>query len=172
MQISLHHLNQAKDQQMELSETIPPDSLAVKVPGLIRLEPVKVTAQVLKLDSHLIEVKAEQSTHATLTCSRCLSEIEIPVQTEWVEQFTDVENQAGETEEHEIHLIEGNILDLTPYIREALLLSIPLAPVCREDCKGLCPKCGVNKNTDACECRIESIDPRLAKLQELLNKDR
>lgn len=167
MLISLQKLNRETDQRLTFSETIPMDSLLQEVPGLIRLEPVQVKAQVYKLDPHLIEADVEQSTRATLTCSRCLTEMEIPVNVRWAEKFTDVEHRAGETEEREIHFVDSE-LDLTPYVREALLLALPFAPVCREDCKGLCPKCGINRNAESCGCQIESIDPRLAKLQELL----
>ena len=56
---------------------------------------------------------------------------------------------------------------MTPYIREAVLLELPYAPVCREDCKGLCPVCGVDRNRESCSCNTERIDPRLAVLKEL-----
>ncbi|SEN15557.1 YceD family protein [Lihuaxuella thermophila] len=167
MLISLQKLNQEADQRLTFNETIQMDSLLKEVPGLIRLEPVQVKGQVVKLDSHLIEADVEQSTRAALTCSRCLTETEVPVNVRWTERFTDVEHLAGEAEEREIHFVD-NELDLTPYVREALLLALPYAPVCREDCKGLCPKCGINRNAESCECQIEAIDPRLAKLQELL----
>lgn len=171
MQISLQKLNQEKEQRLTLHETIPVDSLQAEIPELIRIEPLDVKAQVVKLDPHLIEVDADQSTRATFNCSRCLGEYEAPVTAHWEEQFTDVEHRAQETEEQEIHFVEGNVVDLTPFIREALILNIPFAPVCREDCKGLCPKCGTNKNQAVCDCVTESIDPRLAKLQELLKQD-
>jgi uncharacterized protein len=95
-----------------------------------------------------------------------------PIQASWIEHFTDEAHRAVETEEQEIHLIKGSVLDLTPYIREAVLLQVPYIPVCREDCQGLCPKCGINKNTDACNCQIEVIDPRLAALQDFFDQDK
>jgi uncharacterized protein len=171
MQISLQRLNQEKDHQLMVSELISMDSLQAEVPGLIKLDPLQVQARIIKLDPHLIEADVQQSTRATFVCSRCLMEFETSIHLNWVEQFTDVEHRVIETDEQEIHLIEGNELDLDPYIREALLLHIPYAPICQEDCKGLCPKCGVNKNVVSCNCQIETIDPRLAKLQELLNRE-
>jgi uncharacterized protein len=62
-------------------------------------------------------------------------------------------------------------LDLTPVVREDLLLSIPMHALCRPDCKGLCPQCGANWNEGPCDCRDETIDPRLAPLARLLKPD-
>ncbi|TCS93104.1 YceD family protein [Hazenella coriacea] len=173
MQIHLQKLNQQMDQQLHLHETIQIDSLQNEVSGLIDMKDVDVEAHIFKLDPHLIQVEAKQSIVAKFTCSRCLKTFEHFINMEWTEQFTDEADRAQENEEQEIHLIQGNVLDLTPYIREAVILHIPYAPVCREDCKGLCPKCGIDQNEDSCQCETRSIDPRLAKLQDLLiNRDK
>ena len=64
---------------------------------------------------------------------------------------------------------EGTI-DLKEDVREAIILAFPLKPLCRPECRGLCPHCGRNLNEEKCECREEKIDPRLAKLKELLKE--
>ncbi len=51
----------------------------------------------------------------------------------------------------------GSYIDLSIGIREAIVLSIPLAPLCKDDCRGLCPVCGMSKNTGECECTIEKV---------------
>ncbi|SFJ61223.1 YceD family protein [Thermoflavimicrobium dichotomicum] len=168
MQIFLHKVRQ--DQPITITELVELD-IRKEVPGLIHLEPVRVNAQLEKQETHLFSVQAKQRTKSTLTCSRCLTEFELPMEADWVELFTDVEYMARETEEQDIFLVENQTIDLFPFIREACLLQIPLAPVCREDCQGICPKCGINKNVATCDCDTTRIDPRLAKLQELLKKD-
>ena len=66
---------------------------------------------------------------------------------------------------------DGSI-DLTPIIRDYASLDIPIRQVCAEDCKGLCPVCGMNRNQEDCGHRQVSIDPRMAELQKLLeNKE-
>jgi uncharacterized protein len=62
----------------------------------------------------------------------------------------------------------GDDLDLTAPVRESLLLELPMKPVCREDCVGLCPVCGANLNLERCGCRAETADPRLVSLKRLL----
>jgi uncharacterized protein len=61
-------------------------------------------------------------------------------------------------------------LDLTPLVREDMLLSIPLQKLCRPNCKGLCPQCGQNWNEGPCDCADDAGDPRLAVLKELLKE--
>jgi len=67
----------------------------------------------------------------------------------------------------EFSLYEGDEVDLTPLIREQVLLALTDRPLCREDCRGLCPRCGANLNEITCGCRTEAFDPRLAVLRTL-----
>jgi uncharacterized protein len=52
-------------------------------------------------------------------------------------------------------------------MREQFYLALPMKPLCREDCKGLCPICGVNRNRETCSCRSEWVDPRMEALRKL-----
>jgi uncharacterized protein len=61
---------------------------------------------------------------------------------------------------------DGERIDLEPLFREQFVLAVPFAPLCTEFCKGLCPQCGINRNTDSCTC-APPIDPRLAALKDL-----
>ncbi len=60
---------------------------------------------------------------------------------------------------------DGEELDLEPMVRELLLLELPLAPLCREDCAGLCPTCGADRNEGACGCAQRPVDPRWQALE-------
>jgi len=63
--------------------------------------------------------------------------------------------------------IDNDQLDLVPLVREAVLLELPDAPLCRPDCAGLCGVCGANLNAGECGCRTQQADPRWAALDEL-----
>jgi uncharacterized protein len=65
---------------------------------------------------------------------------------------------------------ETGILDLRPLVREHFLLGIPSQPLCREECRGLCPECGGNLNESTCDHPEAEIDPRLAALESLLHE--
>jgi uncharacterized protein len=67
----------------------------------------------------------------------------------------------------EFSLYEGDEIDLSPLIREQILLALPTRPLCQEDCRGLCPRCGANLNRVKCNCRTEWLDPRLDVLRTI-----
>jgi len=107
----------------------------------------------------------------TGTCARCLEEYPFPIERD----FTFVlKPQAGAEPERELSeedlslsFYHGDEVDLAPLVREAMILALPTRPLCRDDCRGLCPHCGANLNTGACGCREEWIDPRLEALRTL-----
>ena len=70
-------------------------------------------------------------------------------------------------EDVEYSQYDGEVIDLSSPVREQLLLALPTRPLCAEDCRGLCPRCGVNLNLGACGCRAAESDPRLAVLLAL-----
>ncbi len=92
-------------------------------------------------------------TCATVRCSRCLREF----------------SQRLEVRQFLAHrpLTNDDIVDLTPEIRESILLEIPQKPLCAEDCKGLCPVCGVDRNKQSCNCAQSTVDLRWAGLDKL-----
>jgi uncharacterized protein len=67
----------------------------------------------------------------------------------------------------ETYPLVGDQIDLEPMVRDAVLLELPLAPLCADDCQGLCPVCGVNRNQTSCTCVAEARDPRWSALDEL-----
>ena len=69
--------------------------------------------------------------------------------------------------EGETRLLKDAGIDLTDLAREAVLLELPVAPLCEDDCAGLCPTCGVDRNETACDCAAEETDPRWAALSDL-----
>jgi uncharacterized protein len=99
-------------------------------------------------------------------CRRCLSEASGLVVTD-VREIFEPDATEGETYE-----LKGDVVDLEPMLREAVVLEFPLAPVvCRDDCKGLCPQCGVNRNDVECDCDTDVKDLRWAALEDLTFED-
>jgi uncharacterized metal-binding protein YceD (DUF177 family) len=117
--------------------------------------------------------------YLTVACSRCLEAMRIVLDEKLLVTFMppgempseDAEpasDDGVEVAEGDIDLFpfDGEKLDLEPLFREQFVLAIPYAPVCREDCKGLCPQCGIDLNSGTCSCE-KPIDPRLAALKGL-----
>ncbi|HVV87748.1 MAG TPA: DUF177 domain-containing protein [Kofleriaceae bacterium] len=70
------------------------------------------------------------------------------------------------TDDLDVFGYTGEVVDLEPLVREQFILAVPFAPLCKEDCAGLCPQCGVDRNVETCACE-KPIDPRFAALQGL-----
>ena len=94
-------------------------------------------------------------------CRRCLTTVPGVVRANFQELF-EFEAREGES-----YPIKGEHIDLAPLVNEALLLELPLAPLCREDCQGLCPRCGADLNAGPCGCDPDDRDPRWAALDVL-----
>ena len=112
-------------------------------------------------------LEGSADTTLELVCDRCLKpfrqELRLPVSTLLAETLEDEEND-------EIVLLEDGAVDLDEVFTTALVLSMDSKHVCDQDCKGLCATCGANLNEGPCGCRKE-IDPRLAALAQLLDKE-
>lgn len=106
-------------------------------------------------------------------CDRCGEDVTIPIQCDLKETFTNLLAKADEEaqeDEDVVHFFEGDEIDLLPYVEQAIFLVMPMKTLCRPDCKGLCPQCGINLNENECSCDKSPIDPRFAVLADLLNK--
>ena len=132
----------------------------------------------LKVDVHCLVTKASSTIYIKgnlaavlgMNCSRCLEDVRLPVSSDFACSLLPAQPEVKEdleltSEELDISYYSGDFIDLTPVICEQIILQIPIKPLCSEDCKGLCPHCGVNRNTDSCNCHNEFIDERLAVLK-------
>ncbi len=94
-------------------------------------------------------------------CRRCLGPAAGRLEVEVRELFE------AASDEEETYPLTGDRVDLEPLVRDAVLLELPQAPLCSEECKGLCPTCGTNRNEGDCTCDPAPRDPRWAALDEL-----
>jgi uncharacterized protein len=115
-----------------------------------------------------------------VACGRCVGPVRVPLaETLRVTYVPKADAPAADAEpddaDGEVELAaddldvfpyEGDIIDLEPLIREQFVLAVPFAPLCKDDCKGLCPQCGTDRNVAPCTCE-KPIDPRFAALQAL-----
>lgn len=108
--------------------------------------------------------------HVRGTCARCLEGYPFGVGEDFTFVLQPSENRERDQltrDDLALSFYEGAEVDLSPLVREAAILSLPTRPLCREDCRGLCPQCGINWNADACGCRDRWTDPRLDVLRNL-----
>lgn len=138
-----------------------PDVIAVPKGGTVELD--------LLLESVVegVLVTGSASTTATGSCSRCLDPITEDVELDLTELFAYPDSTTDETtEEDEVSRLVDDLIDLEPTVRDALVLALPLVPLCTEDCAGLCSECGEKWADLESGHGHERIDPRWAALVE------
>jgi len=130
----------------------------------IRLkEPITASLRV-RSESGTAIVAGTLTADLELTCAKCLKKVDERVEFPVTEMFT---MQPGVAERDEdIHLVQDEIVELTPYLQDAFIVQLPMAAVCSQQCKGLCPVCGNDRNAGSCDCVQDQIDPRLAGLKD------
>lgn len=120
-----------------------------------------------------LRVVGEVRAHLQLVCARCLEPFDFPVDSRFDVTYSRVVPVEDEVEldgrELTVCHLEGDTVDLGELAREQVLLEVPMAPLCSPDCRGLCPRCGANRNREACGCPERPADPRLQELGKLFN---
>ena len=124
-----------------------------------------------------VELEARLTATLRLDCSRCLDPFDSVMETEFylvvvsrAVEFGAAE-QRLELDDATLFYADRGKVDLREIAREQIHLNLPLKPVCKADCAGLCPTCGANRNRIECPCRPEELDPRLAPLLDLKLRD-
>jgi uncharacterized protein len=135
----------------EFSEQAPISECNVKVKGTVTR------------DGDVYTVTGNVYTVLTLQCDRCMKEVGYPLHSSLQCVFTaDVTAM-----EEDVKPVLQFSIDLSDDIREAVVMEMPMKVLCKEDCLGLCTKCGSDLNSDACMCHQGEIDPRLEGLKDI-----
>lgn len=139
---------------------------------VIQASPLQVKL-VAEPQTGMVKVSGDSSFKVTFACSRCLTPFEETLTFPYAAYFQMVDEASteGDPEDDDFHFIAGDQVDVTPHIEEAFVLGMPNVPICSDDCKGLCPNCGSNRNETTCSCSTERIDPRLAGLKDFFKQD-
>jgi uncharacterized protein len=147
---------------LELSAPAPAD-LGIELLGVPEGSPVSIE---LRLEAVMEGVLASGVAQASLAgeCARCLEPFDDEVDVEFQELYVYPESDA---EDDEARRLDGELLDLEPAIRDAVVLALPFQPVCEPDCEGLCPECGARLLDDPGHGH-EDVDPRWAALSALM----
>ena len=126
---------------------------------------VQKTAQRVSIDGELVAL-------LKMDCARCTGTFDLDVDRP-IHAVMLLEAAPGEEaveldpEQLDESFLEGDVIDMHDLVREQVLLALPEKPLCSRSCKGLCPICGADLNTEVCECTDTALDPRLAVLADL-----
>ena len=137
------------------------------------VSPVMLTFDIDRQEPGRYRIAGHVNGELSLACVRCLEPFTMPVAGSFDLRYVPRSENAGEGEREvgeddlTTAFYDDDQIDLSELIAEQLHLALPMKPLCSETCKGLCPHCGANLNTETCDCSEKWEDPRLAALKDL-----
>jgi uncharacterized protein len=150
-----------------VSLTVPaPADLGIEVLRVTEGSPVELD---LRLEAVMEGVLVTGTAHATLDgeCARCLEPISDDIEVRFQELFVYEDHALPEDEDDEVSMLQDDLVDLEPILRDAVVLALPFQPLCKEDCPGLCPECGALLADDPDHAHDAATDPRWSALADL-----
>lgn len=150
-------LQELEFHRVQVSETYLPGALDFQETEFRQTGPLTVDAEA-ELAGKEIRIRGHVSGILEATCDRCLEQIEIPADVNFdlpyrpMEEITREEEVEVGQSELQVGFFSGEGVSLSDVVKEQVLLSVPMKVVCRPDCRGLCPVCGVNRNVKQCGC--------------------
>lgn len=126
--------------------------------------------------SDTVFIKGVFSAAIEIDCSRCLEKTSLSIGSDFAYTLIPAKAETRDDlelkpEELEISYYQGDFVALAPIICEQIILQVPMKALCSEECRGLCPTCGVNLNTSTCNCRSDFIDESMAVLKNFKVKN-
>lgn len=165
-------LTRYRQPQSSFARTFQPEDVVGEGDAYEIVAPCELAFEVYK-DKDRFRLEGRVKSELELLCSRCLEAFRLPVDTAFDLRYLP-SSEAASASDHEVpdddletsYYREGQI-DLNELMREQFYLALPMKPLCRIDCRGLCVQCGTNLNSGSCSCAPAWEDPRLAPLREL-----
>ena len=157
---------------LDFEYALPPETIDLAGEAVELTSPVQIQGR-LKRGIAQVTVTGEIAADVLTGCTRCLEPTARHLEIAFVTEFVTADNYTSSKEAElqaadlDAAIFAGDEIDLTEIAREQILLHLPEQIFCREDCRGLCEKCGVNRNLLDCKCIEKEFDPRWAALKNL-----
>ena len=165
-------LDRLEEQSGKFRQVYEIDELLLDDEEVRLVEPAKIQGRARRVGTE-VELRGRLHARIEVPCGRCLNPVEVPISTEFNERFVRAVSWAAD-EQHELHeedlnlaVFDGEGIELDDLAREEILLAVPDSVLCRQDCQGLCPTCGTDRNQGDCQCETNEVDSRWQKLKEL-----
>jgi uncharacterized protein len=167
--LDTRELGRRPGSQRQVSKTVPaPADLGIEVLSVPEGAPVELD---LRLEAVMEGVLLTGTAQAALEgeCARCLEPIRDDIEVTFQELFVydDIRDAEGAEEDDEVSMLQDDLLDLEPLLRDAVVLALPFQPLCEDDCPGLCAECGARLKDEPDHAHEAAIDPRWQALTEL-----
>ena len=119
-----------------------------------------------------ILLEGEMSLTVEIPCDRCLQSVKVPIDVSFEHEIAAPNEENVPEEEEEQCFMSGYELDTDTLISNEILINMPVKVLCREECKGICPVCGQNRNEKDCGCDTFVPDPRMAAIKDIFNANK
>ncbi|MGE5629374.1 MAG: YceD family protein [Solirubrobacterales bacterium] len=166
MKIDVSDLFKKKSARKDLNFTVNLDGFNYGEEYIKIISPLKFNGTLSTLGD-LLELQGCVNGTVELTCSRCLVKFPMELDIQVYEKLSNDMETVDKDEESVF--IDGDTLDITEIMLNNIILYLPIKRLCKDDCEGLCQKCGTNLNISSCNCTSDEIDPRLAKLKDFFD---
>ncbi len=167
MKINIRDLERNDNKHFEFLKQF--NDFSIGEEKIIFVEPVKLAINVNK-NEHEFFVQGKLNTTIKLRCNRCLEYFHKKIKADFFESFISemyfYKDANNLKVDDYLHILTGDLIYLDDFVKQNIILSIPVKRICSDNCKGLCSKCGTNLNNNKCKCKTEDIDPRLAKIKD------
>lgn len=166
--LDTRELGRRPGSQHQVTRTVPaPADLGIEV---LRVPEGSQVDLDLRLEAVMegVLVTGEASVELAGECARCLEPISDELEVDFQELFVyEDQRDPSEEEDDEVSMLRGDLVDLEPLLRDAVVLALPFQPLCQDDCPGLCPECGARLADDPDHAHEAAVDPRWAGLAAL-----
>jgi len=169
MRIELEKLDGAN---VRFAHVFEPGELSLDVARAELKGPAEVSGRIDREEAQ-VKVRGKLAAQVALDCDRCLQPVALPIAVTFDLDYVPASEYAAEqleelgSDDLPVAVFDGEAIDVDELVREQVILELPARALCREDCKGLCPVCGIDKNLKDCECESHPVDPRWAALNNL-----
>ena len=169
------NIKEMEIRRIRFDETFEPGEIDFSETGLRQATAIRAEGSAKLLENSGGEIRIQGKFFGTMEtdCDRCLAPVTLPLERKF-DLFYRPPLSAGDVDEvkidegeAEIGFYEGLGLELADVIKEQVLLAVPMQRFCREDCRGICPVCGANRNEVVCECHEQRVDDRWKALKNL-----
>ena len=171
MQIHLSDITDSEGKHIQLQPELELDKISFQMGDYPILEKTPVELEITNTGNKVLELKGIGSVTVGIPCDRCLEQVAVKIPYE-IEQKLDMKKSDTERVQDldENDYLTGMGLDVDRLVYLEVLMSWPLKVLCREDCKGICSRCGKNLNKGSCGCAEEPKDPRMAAISDIFSK--
>lgn len=173
MKFDLNTIKRGENDKIDLDFVVNLESIDYYGDVLNVIAPVSVLGSLYSIGKKIF-LSCKLETDLEVHCGRCLKPFIYLLKTNIDVELTEEDEAMDEDDLDDIITYHDNMIDFDEIVKEQIISNIPMKTICNENCEGLCRVCGVDLNLEKCKCNTdddENIDPRLAKLKELLQQD-